>query len=305
MHRLPDLRLAGHWLRHIGARRRAPGRRRRPRSATARSSSSCRLRSSARGLVRRLTWLAADLCDYNGPLLAPRLRRPRRPRQFAALLRGIAAAAARRPALPLRRRRPRQDAGDGRRPAQPVPRPRRRAQSERRLSRPSAPTGTPSTPPSARPRRASATAPSGSGSATSARSRFVTPRTRRDRAATLATLFRSRKRGLCPHGRRRPLRAARLSRLLLDLADRPGMPATGPCQPARCRRRHGGGQSRLRFRGRYYHVLVSYDAGEVVALRPGRGAPPRAHAPRHRAASSLRLHHRRRALQARMVATPS
>lgn len=41
------------------------------------------------GLVRRLTWLASDLCDYNAPLLAPHFSRLTTPARFLELWRDI------------------------------------------------------------------------------------------------------------------------------------------------------------------------------------------------------------------------
>ena len=196
--------------------RRAADRRDRPRRGRAICCFCCRSPSRRAGFARRLTWLGSDLCDYNAPLLAPDFARGSTPRAFTQLWREIVRAAAKPSAAALRPHRSRQDAA--RRSARSPIRSSRSAScvaSQRRLSDAgSAATGRPSTPRSARRRRAGATAPSASSSPISARSSSSTRRTRGDLASTLDTLMRAEVAVVRRDGRRQHLRAAGLSRVL-------------------------------------------------------------------------------------------
>ena len=74
------------WCRHIG-----PLARTQPAVVVGRDEAGATLfilpLAVTPGMVRRLTWLGSDLCDYNGPLLA---RSQRVPPDARALPRGVA-----------------------------------------------------------------------------------------------------------------------------------------------------------------------------------------------------------------------
>jgi CelD/BcsL family acetyltransferase involved in cellulose biosynthesis len=77
------------WLRHVGAPAGT-----RPAIVSGRDGAGnllflMPLAIERRGPVRRLTFLASDLCDYNAPLLAPDFPARIQPGQFAALWRDI------------------------------------------------------------------------------------------------------------------------------------------------------------------------------------------------------------------------
>jgi CelD/BcsL family acetyltransferase involved in cellulose biosynthesis len=80
------------WQRHLGARAGV-----RPAIVTGRGADGqlsflFPLAVERRGLVRRLTWLGRDLCDYNAPLLAPDFSQRVASGQFPALWREVRAA---------------------------------------------------------------------------------------------------------------------------------------------------------------------------------------------------------------------
>ena len=128
--------------------------------------------------MRRLTWLGSDLCDYNAPLLGEHFSEQSERRALRAALARGRRPLARGPALPLRLDRSAEDAGDGRRAAQSVPRPQRcwpiRAAP---MWRRSAATGTSSTPPSVRRRPARRSAAAQAPRASMAKSASSTCRT--------------------------------------------------------------------------------------------------------------------------------
>src|SRR5258707_12195484 len=86
------------WQRHIGERRGI-----RPAIVVGRDASGETLFMMALavhpGIVRRLTWLADDLCDYNAPLLAPGFALKTGRERFLALWVEICALLQRRPRL--------------------------------------------------------------------------------------------------------------------------------------------------------------------------------------------------------------
>ena len=179
----------------------------------------------------------------------------------------------------------------------------RLAQSERRLrDRRSAPTGSSSTPRSARHRRAGATAPSSSGSASSARSissiRMRAPNSR----CTLDVLIQQKSKAFARMGVPNLFARPGYVAFYRELANVAALPSAGSFEPPRRRRDLGGAQSRAHVP----RLLLSYP-GELrrrrgLALRARRRAPARTAALRDRArAQALRFHHRRRALQARLV----
>ncbi len=77
------------WQRHIGARRGVT-----PAIVVGRRSDGSvlfilPLAVEPAGAIRRLTWLAAEVCDYAGPLLAPDFSESVTPQRFSALWREI------------------------------------------------------------------------------------------------------------------------------------------------------------------------------------------------------------------------
>ena len=162
--------------------------------------------------------------------------------------------------------------------------------------------GTSSTRPSARRRRAGATAPSSSGSARFGEVRFVTPQDRGEIERTIEMLIEQKARSFARMGVANMFARPGWQRILHRRRDQPAHARSGPCQPARRRVDLGGDQSRPDLPR---HLLSR--AGELrrrrdVALRAGRRASARPDALCDRArAQAFRFHHRRRALQARMV----
>jgi CelD/BcsL family acetyltransferase involved in cellulose biosynthesis len=87
------------WHRHLGERAGI-----RPAIVSARDDGGellflFPLAVERRGLVRRLTWLGRDLCDYNAPLLAPDFVRRVGPEHFSSLWRDVRALLQSRPHL--------------------------------------------------------------------------------------------------------------------------------------------------------------------------------------------------------------
>ena len=91
-------------------------------------------RDRASGAVRRLTWLASELCDYNAPLLARGFFAADRRRALPGAVARYRRPPAKPSGPPVRLDPLREDAGEGRRPGQPDARPSGGAQSEQRLS---------------------------------------------------------------------------------------------------------------------------------------------------------------------------
>src|SRR6185369_5311380 len=76
---------AAKWQRHIGSRKGT-----RPAIVLGRDADGAllflfQLAVERNRLARRLTWLGSELCDYNGPLLAPHAAEHLGPDRFAAL----------------------------------------------------------------------------------------------------------------------------------------------------------------------------------------------------------------------------
>ncbi len=122
------------WCRHIG-----PLARTQPAIVVGRDDAGATLfilpLAVTPGMVRRLTWLGSDLCDYNGPLLAKACASRLTPDALPRIVAGDPDPAADRPADPSRSHRADQDAGAGRGAGQPAACARGRPESEPRLRR--------------------------------------------------------------------------------------------------------------------------------------------------------------------------
>ena len=175
------------WQRHVGARQEV-----RPAIVIAQDASGAPLALFALAVrrarfARELIWLGSELCDYNGPLLAPGFAERFDGARFRTLWDDIERASAGASASGLRPDQSQQDARARRRASRPDAAFAGEPSIRAALTGPSsAPTGRASTPPSALRRRAGATAPSASGCRTSARS-FSSRRTAATRCSTRST----------------------------------------------------------------------------------------------------------------------
>ena len=133
--------------------------------------------------------------------------------------------------------------------------------------------------------------------------RFVNPDTSAEIALTLDLLIAAEEQGVRPHGRAEPVRAPRPCGVLsASLRRRRATRSLVHLSRLDVGTTWAALNLGLTFRDCYFHVLASYDDGEVSRFGPG--AAHLRELLRYaiaRGLHALRLHHRRRALQARLV----
>ena len=145
------------------------------------------------------------------------------------------------------------------------------AASERRLcDAAGAESGRPFTPPSARPRRAGATAPSATGWPNWARSNFVTPATASGALDALDVLVEQKSAFFARRGIANLFARPGYLDFYREFASQGQRRRTGACQRAsRSATQVAAVNFALTLGGRYYYVLSSYTDGEMARLGPG------------------------------------
>jgi CelD/BcsL family acetyltransferase involved in cellulose biosynthesis len=253
------------WLRTVGAHRRL-----RPAIVTGRDRSGALLFlmpfAVEGGLVRRLVWLAADFCDYNGPLLAADFAARVTPERFAALWREIVALLRHDARLSfdvaLLDKLP-ETVGN-----QPNPFLALGGQlnaNGAHLTRLGADWES-----FYRAKRSSATRRHDRSKlrhlAAFGEVRFVTPD---DPAATLDTLFAQKARSLARMGIGNLFARPGVAGFFREIVDHPG--SAGLAHVSRLDVGNAAAATNLGlvFRGRYYHVLTAYEGGELARFGPG------------------------------------
>ena len=157
-------------------------------------------------------------------------------------------------------------------------------------------------PRSARLRRAGATAPSSSGSASLGEVNFVNPDASAELALTLDVLIQQKSKSFARMGVPNMFARPGYVAFYRELATSPRMRALVHLSRLDVGATWAALNLGLTFRDCYIHILASYDDGEVSRFGPGAAHLRELLALRDRARlQALRLHHRRRALQARLV----